>query len=273
MELSRRDFLRGSAALALGSVVLEDKVSEAFCNVPTNLRPLPEVFKATVRLSNKTYFNGVLVSDERSGTGLIYKSQNGYYYVATNHHVAVNEEMERDMPLEHRTTIARYGTPIPLELVAADYKRDVAVLRASYDLSDIAFKNYGSIIGKLEDCRQGDEVCFAGYAVKDFEFSKGRLYETNFHHTGNGLDHKDSTFVSPISPGMSGSPLFRTINGDVQWIGMVHNANRDMPWDEMGLSPGNFEVYSKVRQECPSGRIFPGFAVNISDFEDILRSA
>ncbi len=273
MEILRRDFLRGSTALALGSLLLEGRVSEAFCNVPTNLRLLPEIFKATVRLSSATYHNGAPVSNERSGTGFIYKYENGYCYVATNRHVAVNEEMERDMPFEHRTAIAEYGTPIPLELVAADYKRDVAVLRTSYDLSDVTFENYRSIIGKIEDCKRGDEVCFAGYGGKDFEFSKGSLYETDFHDTSDGMDHRDSIFVAPIFPGMSGSLLFRIVDQDIQWIGIVHAINKNKPLDQMRLSPHSFKVYSKVRQECPTGRIFPGFAIQISDLEDVLLSA
>ena len=271
MNVSRRDFLRGSTALTLGSLLLEDRISEAFCNVPTDLRLLPEIFKATVRLSNTAYYNGAPVSDERSGTGFIYKSENGYCYVCTNHHVAVNEEMKSWMPFEHRTAIVEFGTPIPLELVVADYKRDVAVLRTSYNLSDVTLGDYKSLLGKVEDCKPGDEVCFAGYAAKDFEFSKGTLYETNFHHTSDGMDHKDSIFISPVFPGMSGSPLFRIVNQDIQWIGILHFVNKSKPWDQIRLSPHNFEIYSKVRQECPTGRIFPGSAVNISDFEDILR--
>ncbi|MEW9675121.1 trypsin-like peptidase domain-containing protein [Lentibacillus sp. L22] len=176
---------------------------------------ISEASKTVVGVINKKQISDWEPSQEAgSGSGIIYKKENGKAYIVTNNHV-VNGASEVDVSLDddHKLKAKVLGT---------DTLTDLAVLQVDGSKIDTVAK-----IGKSGDLEVGDTVIAIGNPL-GMEFSgsvtKGIIsgLERNIKIDTNGDNQPDwSTEViqtdAAINPGNSGGAL---VNSDGEVIGI-----------------------------------------------------
>ena len=199
-----------------GSTVIEEvyndykEVNDSKNNVLNNLsNAINKVYDATVMINN---YKKDKISN--TGSGFVYKVDNNYGYIMTNHHV-INDGNEI-------TVVLTDDQEIEAELLGSDQYLDLAVLRISKNhIKGIAN------IGKNSLCRLGDEVFtigsplgyeYRGTVTNGIISGLNRLVEVSV--SGNGEDWVMEVIQTntAVNPGNSGGALFNS-NGEV--IGVI----------------------------------------------------
>ena len=166
-----------------------------------------------------------------SGSAVVYKSDDGYYYAVTNNHVVEGS-------VELKIYFSDY-TYVSAELIGADYESDLAVIRFITD-REIGISSFGDI----SELKKGQIVFAIG--------SPSGLTYYNSVTTGiiGGLDRFigiedsdndgiDDVFVkmlqhdAAINPGNSGGPLFN-LQGEIIGINTIKLVSDDI--EGMGFS-------------------------------------
>jgi len=167
------------------------------------------VYDATVMINN--YKNDKL---SNSGSGFIYKVDDKYGYIMTNHHV-INDGKEV-------VVILTDDTEVEAKVLGSDQYLDLAVLRI-----DKKFVKKIASLGKNSLCRLGDEVFtigsplgyeYRGTVTNGIISGLNRLVEVSV--SGNGEDWVMEVIQTntAVNPGNSGGALFNS-NGEV--IGVI----------------------------------------------------
>ncbi len=226
--------------IALGITILID--------ILINYVPLKDIFSSTVNYNTqkevtvtdkgiadaveKLYDATVIVkvgSDSKLsgwGSGVVYKKDNKYGYILTNHHVVDNVE---DIQIEYSDKTTTEAT-----LIGSDEYADIAVLR-------VPVKTIKQVaeIGKSEEVRVGDTVFAVGTPISlEYSFTvtrgilsgKNRMVEMT-SSKGNktsffGQQTSDSWYMNllqidaSINSGNSGGPL---ANSNGQVIGITNS--------------------------------------------------
>lgn len=163
-----------------------------------------EIYDATVTIQN--YQNNKLSS---SGSGFIYKKDDNYGYIMTNHHVIENAD----------TVVITLSNDDQVEgvVLGSDKYLDLAVVRI-----DASHVTQVAKIGSSEDSNVGDTVFTVGSPV-GYEYrgtvtrgtlsGKNRMVEVSISTT-NDFVMQVLQIDASINPGNSGGPLVN-INGEV----------------------------------------------------------
>lgn len=170
---------------------------------------IEKVYDATVMVN--TYKDSKVVS---TGSGFVYKTDNNYGYIMTNHHV-VSEGNKWTLYLSD-------DTEVEAQLLGSDQYLDLAVLR-------IAKKNVKAVaaIGKNSECKLGDIVFsvgsplgydYRGSVTNGIISGLDRLVEVAVN--GNSEDWVMEVLQTnaAVNPGNSGGPL---VNAKGEVIGVI----------------------------------------------------
>lgn len=169
---------------------------------------------------NKVYDSTVMINNYKddkisnTGSGFIYKVDDKYGYVMTNHHVIDNSKKI--------VLVLTDDSEIEAKVLGSDQYLDLAVLRF-----DKKYVKTVVTIGKNSECKLGDEVFtigsplgyeYRGTVTNGIISGFNRLVEVSV--SGNGDDWVMEVIQTntAVNPGNSGGPLFNT-NGEV--IGVI----------------------------------------------------
>lgn len=254
--------------IALGITILID--------VLINYVPLKDIFSSTVNYNTqkevtvtdkgiadaveKLYDATVIVEVGTGsrmsgwGSGVVYKKDNKYGYILTNHHVIDDAEKIKIVYSDDSEASA--------ELIGSDEYADIAVLRVDVDTIKMVAE-----IGKSEDVRVGDTVFAVGTPVSlEYSFTvtrgilsgKNRMVEmTSSKSNKTGFFTQQTTeswymnllqIDASINSGNSGGPLANS-NGEV--IGITNSK----------LSSSSSSLYSSSQASIEN----IGFAIPIED--------
>ena len=167
------------------------------------------VYDATVMINN---YKNIKLSN--TGSGFIYKVDDNYGYIMTNHHVINNSDKI--------TVLLTTDQEVEAKLLGSDQYLDLAVLRI-----DKKFVKKVTNIGKNSLCKLGDEVFtigsplgyeYRGTVTNGIISGLNRLVEVSV--SGNGDDWVMEVIQTntAVNPGNSGGALFNS-NGEV--IGVI----------------------------------------------------
>jgi len=167
-----------------------------------------KIYDATVYIESS--LNGNKIS---SGSGFVYKKENGYGYIMTNHHV-INGADEIKITFSDDTTVKA-------TLVGSEVYADIAVVRV-----EEKYVLQVAELGESESLRIGDVLFtvgsplaeeYRGTVTKGIVSGKNRLVEVSLSGTSVDWIMKTIQFDAAINPGNSGGPLLN-INGEVVGI-------------------------------------------------------
>lgn len=163
-----------------------------------------EIYDATVTIQN--YQNGKLIS---SGSGFIYKKDNNYGYIMTNHHV-IEGASKVIITLSNDDQVE--GT-----VTGSDKYLDLAVVKI-----DVSHVTQVAKLGNSENMNLGDTIFTVGSPV-GYEYrgtvtrgtlsGKNRMVEVSIAST-NDFVMRVLQIDAAINPGNSGGPLVN-VNGEV----------------------------------------------------------
>lgn len=163
-----------------------------------------KIYDATILVESFNK-NGVLSS---TGTGFVYKKDDKYGYIITNHHVIDGASKIK--------ILDNYGKEVDATLLGSDEYADIAVIRiAAEDVLQVA------VLGSSENTEIGDTlftvgsplgVEYIGTVTKGILSGKNRLVSVTLE-SGSYLIEALQTDAA-INPGNSGGPLVN-INGEV----------------------------------------------------------
>lgn len=153
-------------------------------------------------------------SEAGTGSGVIYKKDNGYAYIVTNHHVVQNADM-----LE---VVLKDETHLDAELLGSDLFTDLAVLRVNGDKVETSIE-----MGSSDSLKVGEPAIaignplghmFAGSVTQGIISGKQRTIPQDFNQDGRP-DWQAEVIQTDaaINPGNSGGAL---INIEGQLIGI-----------------------------------------------------
>lgn len=254
--------------IALGITILID--------VLINYVPLKDIFSSTVNYNTqkevtvtdkgiadaveKLYDATVIVEVGTGsrmsgwGSGFVYKKDNKYGYILTNHHVVDDADKIKIVYSDDSEATA--------ELIGSDEYADIAVLRVDVDTIKMVAE-----IGKSEDVRVGDTVFAVGTPISlEYSFTvtrgilsgKNRMVEmTSSKSNKTGFFTQQTTeswymnllqIDASINSGNSGGPLANS-NGEV--IGITNSK----------LSSSSSSIYSSSQASIEN----MGFAIPIED--------
>lgn len=170
---------------------------------------IEKVYDATVMI--KTIKNNELIS---TGSGFVYKTDNKYGYVMTNHHVIEKGNTYK--------LILSNDKEISAELLSSDEYLDLAVLRIAKD--DVLMV---ASIGKNSECSLGDNVFTVGSPV-GYEYrgtvtngiisGLNRLVEVSTSGSNGDFVMEVIQTNAAVNPGNSGGPM---VNAKGEVIGVV----------------------------------------------------
>lgn len=168
-----------------------------------------------------------------TGSGFVYKKENGYYYAVTNNHVVEDSD---DIEIVLNSTDLEKDEPIKAEIIGVDTAYDLAVIKfkSSKDITPLKFSNSDEIY-------PGQQVMAIGspYGV-DFQGSvtEGIIsapIRTSTDTSGNELSYIQTD--TAINPGNSGGPL---LNSDGEVVGINSMKIAETSSDNMGFAiPSN----------------------------------
>lgn len=254
--------------IALGIAILVD--------ILINYVPLKDIFSSTVNYNTqkevtvtdkgiadaveKLYDATVIVEvgsgNKMSGwgSGVVYKTDEKYGYILTNHHVIDDADQIR--------VVYSDDTEVEAELIGSDEYADIAVLRVDVDSVLLVAE-----IGTSEDVRVGDTVFAVGTPISlEYSFTvtrgilsgKNRMVEMTSTKSGTTNFFSQQTTESwymnllqidaSINSGNSGGPLANS-NGEV--IGITNSK----------LSSSSSSIYSSSTASIEN----MGFAIPIED--------
>lgn len=165
-----------------------------------------KIYDATVTIQNYTTKSNTVTS---SGSGFIYKKENGYGYIMTNHHVV-------DGAKKLVVTLSN-DEQTEAEVLGSDEYLDLAVIRI-----DEEYVTQVATIGNSENSEVGDTIFTVGTPV-GYEYrgtvtrgtlsGKNRMVSVSITSTEDWM-MKVLQIDAAINPGNSGGPLLN-INGEV----------------------------------------------------------
>ena len=198
------------------------------------------------------------------GSGVIYKSENGYAYIVTNYHVIANsQELE---------VLLADGTRVKAELVGGDQWTDLAVIRiANTNVTTVAeFAN-------SDDIQVGETAIAIGSPLgSEFATSvtQGIVSATNRAvATDVDSDGQEDWIVTAIqtdaaiNPGNSGGAL---INSAGQLIGINSMKISNSSVEGMGFAIPSNEVVSIIQQLEANGKITrPALGISMVNLSNV----
>ena len=198
------------------------------------------------------------------GSGVIYKSENGYAYIVTNYHVIANsQELE---------VLLADGTRVNAELIGGDQWTDLAVIRiANTNVTTVAeFAN-------SDDIQVGETAIAIGSPLgSEFATSvtQGIVSATNRAvATDVDSDGQEDWIVTAIqtdaaiNPGNSGGAL---INSAGQLIGINSMKISDSSVEGMGFAIPSNEVVSIIQQLEANGKITrPALGISMVNLSNV----
>ena len=198
------------------------------------------------------------------GSGVIYKSENGYAYIVTNYHVIANsQELE---------VLLADGTRVKAELIGGDQWTDLAVIRiANTNVTTVAeFAN-------SDDIQVGETAIAIGSPLgSEFATSvtQGIVSATNRAvATDVDSDGQEDWIVTAIqtdaaiNPGNSGGAL---INSAGQLIGINSMKISDSSVEGMGFAIPSNEVVSIIQQLEANGKITrPALGISMVNLSNV----
>ncbi len=203
-----------------GTVTTEDGIREHInVDVSTQITDVVEnVSPAVVGVTNiqqrADFWQQGEASEAGTGSGVIYKKDDGYAYIVTNHHVVEGADI-----LE---VVLKDDTNLEAELLGSDLFTDLAVLRVKGDKIDTTIE-----MGSSENLKVGEPAIaignplghmFAGSVTQGIISGKQRTIPQDFNQDGRP-DWQAEVIQTDaaINPGNSGGAL---INIDGQLIGI-----------------------------------------------------
>lgn len=203
-----------------GTVTTEDGIREHInVDVSTQITDVVEnVSPAVVGVTNiqqrADFWQQGEASEAGTGSGVIYKKDDGYAYIVTNHHVVEGADI-----LE---VVLNDDTNLEAELLGSDLFTDLAVLRVKADNIDTTIE-----MGSSENLKVGEPAIaignplghmFAGSVTQGIISGKQRTIPQDFNQDGRP-DWQAEVIQTDaaINPGNSGGAL---INIDGQLIGI-----------------------------------------------------
>ncbi len=203
-----------------GTVTTEDGIREHInVDVSTQITDVVEnVSPAVVGVTNiqqrADFWQQGEASEAGTGSGVIYKKDDGYAYIVTNHHVVEGADI-----LE---VVLKDDTNLEAELLGSDLFTDLAVLRVKADNIDTMIE-----MGSSENLKVGEPAIaignplghmFAGSVTQGIISGKQRTIPQDFNQDGRP-DWQAEVIQTDaaINPGNSGGAL---INIDGQLIGI-----------------------------------------------------
>lgn len=203
-----------------GTVTTEDGIREHInVDVSTQITDVVEnVSPAVVGVTNiqqrADFWQQGEASEAGTGSGVIYKKDDGYAYIVTNHHVVEGADI-----LE---VVLKDDTNLEAELLGSDLFTDLAVLRVKADNIDTTIE-----MGSSENLKVGEPAIaignplghmFAGSVTQGIISGKQRTIPQDFNQDGRP-DWQAEVIQTDaaINPGNSGGAL---INIDGQLIGI-----------------------------------------------------
>lgn len=203
-----------------GTVTTEDGIREHInVDVSTQITDVVEnVSPAVVGVTNiqqrADFWQQGEASEAGTGSGVIYKKDDGYAYIVTNHHVVEGADI-----LE---VVLNDDTNLEAELLGSDLFTDLAVLRVKGDKIDTTIE-----MGSSENLKVGEPAIaignplghmFAGSVTQGIISGKQRTIPQDFNQDGRP-DWQAEVIQTDaaINPGNSGGAL---INIDGQLIGI-----------------------------------------------------
>ena len=218
-----------------------------------------KVYDAVVVVS--TYDDNTYVA---SGTGFVFRHDDGTYYLLTNHHVIEDGN--------HVTVTFTDGSVVETEIIGSDEYQDIAVLAIETD------EEYAvAELGNNDDTRIGD-TAFAVGAPLDSAYSwtvtrriisgKDRMVEVSLDN-GNYIMKTLQTDAA-INSGNSGGPLCNA-NGEVIGITSLKLINDGI--EGMGFAIPIEDAIAKA-EEIMNGEVsdYPHLGVSMLDFSDAYFS-
>lgn len=200
-----------------------------------------------------------------TGTGFVYKKNNGKAYIMTNHHVIGGVDTVK--------VILSDGKVVDAEIMGSEVYSDIAVLAIKEDeISSIA------IMGDSSKLRVGDTLFtvgapegadYAGTVTKGILSGKDRLVEVNLSNA-NSSDYymKVLQTDAAINPGNSGGPICN-INGEV--IGITNLKLVDSTVEGMGFAiPIEDALYYAAYLENGGEVVRPYIGIGMLDITDTL---
>ena len=204
--------------------------------------------------------NGELVS---TGTGFVYKTENGISYIMTNHHV-INGGSDVKVILSDETEI-------DAQVKGSEAYSDIAVLSvSSTKVKGIA------VLGSSDKLNVGDTVfavgspegaIYAGSVTKGILSGKDRLVAVALSNTSTSDYYmKVIQTDAAINPGNSGGPLCN-INGEV--IGITNMKLVDSTVEGMGFAiPIEDALFYAATLEKGKPVVRPFFGIGMLDLTD-----
>ncbi|MGX9808174.1 S1C family serine protease [Exiguobacterium acetylicum] len=194
-----------------------------------------------------------------SGSGVIYKKENGKAYIITNHHV-VDGASKLDVTLND-------GKTLSAKLLGSDETYDLAVLEV--DASDVP----GVItLGKSADLKAGQTVLAIGNPLGEFQNSVTRGIVSSKDRTvpvdtnSDGQDDFNTTVIqtdAAINPGNSGGAL---INEQGQLVGINSMKIAESGVEGVGFSIPIDDALPILKQLETNGKVeHPTLGVSLQD--------
>lgn len=194
-----------------------------------------------------------------SGSGVIYKKEDGKAYIITNHHV-VDGASKLDVTLND-------GKTLSAKLLGSDETYDLAVLEV--DASDVP----GVItLGKSADLKAGQTVLAIGNPLGEFQNSVTRGIVSSKDRTvpvdtnSDGQDDFNTTVIqtdAAINPGNSGGAL---INEQGQLVGINSMKIAESGVEGVGFSIPIDDALSILKQLETNGKVeHPTLGVSLQD--------
>jgi serine protease Do len=176
------------------------------------------------------------------GTGFAYRTKDGEYFVATNHHVAEHPDVTEDeksvdgVPPGSRKVrevlkiVKNEGDDyepgmVTLTKVASDEALDMAVTKTRHPLKIMPYR-----IGRSGLLKPGNAVQVRGYPLGVFAAANtGKVIAVNQPDRERGWNHDDFAVDALLNSGSSGSPVFAVScrTGELELVGVYHAGYRE----------------------------------------------
>lgn len=198
----------------------EESVTKKVITVETNgiSEGVQNIYDAVVVV--EVYSDGTLQS---SGTGFIYKKENGKAYILTNHHVVGNKG-------EVKISLTS-GDIVDGSIISSDEYADICVLTI-----DEKYAKVVASTGKSDDVKLGDTVFtigapmgkeYAGTVTRGILSGKDRMVEVSVGGYSSDWVMKVMQTDAAINPGNSGGPLCN-VSGEVIGINTLKIAKNEV---------------------------------------------
>ncbi len=234
-----------AALLCGGALFLAAEAYGQETAVPANIPNSVVCLRNTTIRKKPVYDNNgnltfVKEAEQSYGTGFVYMEKEGYYYIATNHHVACGDKMsdgtKKVKDLVEIVDSIEDSDPkddILLEPVAVAKSKDIAILKVSKPVVTAYHKQFGILIeayhgrwGNSDTLQKGQKIVIEGFPFGKFKATtEGVVSNPKYMHKNRatGANHSCVVYDAATNPGNSGSPAFRkNSDGSFELMGQVH---------------------------------------------------